>query len=211
MTNKTKSSKKNILDIAWTVPNGTKGNCYVFGLAPKIGKGGFHKNRLHKARPGDKCPKWRNVPYDFSNCSQTAKRILCDNPKYVKKVSDSFLNKDLDKDHHLMAAILSPKKPNQDFHFLRRVTLMTILNSWEHFKQRTPKTCQKQLVLQQPKYVWAHQQGWSTGIKIHDASGNLIIDPRKANFDYKSLNYSTYCGLYKVETRKATVTTEFDK
>jgi hypothetical protein len=204
-------TKQDILDVAWTIPNGTKANCYVFGLGPKVGPGGFHNKRMYKARPGDKCPAWRAVPYDFVNCEQTVKRVLCDNPKHVRKVEhDKYLTKDIGPDQHLMAAILSPKAPNEDFHFLRRVTLSTVLKSWDHFKQRTPIKCQKQLVLEQPKYIWAHQQGWSNGIKIHDAAGNLIVDPSKADFNYKSLDYSIYCGLFAVKTREATVTTQFD-
>jgi hypothetical protein len=212
MVQTNKIRKKNILDVAWTIPNGTKANCYVFGLAPREGRGGFYNKRLYKARPGDKCEKWRNVAYDFKNCSQTVKRVLCDNPKFVRKVNhDMYVNKQLDNDHHLMAAVLSPKKPNQDFHFLRRVTLQTVLDNWGHFKKKTPIKCQKQLVDKQPMYVWAHQQGWSNGIKIHDAADNLIIDPRKANLNYSDLNYSTYCGLFKIKTREATVTTKYDR
>jgi hypothetical protein len=116
----------------------------------------------------------------------------------------------IDHDHHLMAAVLSPDAPHQDFHFLRRVPITTVLHSWDRFRRSTPAKCKAQLRALQPKYVWAHQQGWSNGIKIHDAAGNLIVDPSKADFNYKTLHYSIYCGLFKVKTRHATVTTEFD-
>ena len=208
---KNTTTKHDIMNLVWTIPYDTKGNCYVFGLAPIVGPGGFYKNRLQKARPGDKCSSWRNKPYDFTNCTQTIQRVLCDNPRYVKKVNhDYFLNRVIDSDYHLMAAILSPKSPHQDFHFLRRVSIETVMKSWDKFSRGTPSKCKNQLKTLQPKYVWAHQQGWSNGIKIHDASGNLITDPSKADFNYKTLNYSIYCGIFKVKTRHATVTTEFD-
>jgi hypothetical protein len=61
----TSTSKQNLMNVVWTIPYDTKGNCYVFGLAPVVGRGGFYKHRTQKARPGDKCPEWRNKPYDF--------------------------------------------------------------------------------------------------------------------------------------------------
>jgi hypothetical protein len=205
------TTKQNLLNVVWTIPYDTKGNCYVFGLAPVVGRGGFYKHRTQKARPGDKCPEWRNKPYDFKNCTETIRRVICDNPRYVTKVDHKlYVNRTIDKDHHLMAAVLSPDAPHQDFHFLRRVPITTVVNSWDRFRRSTPAKCKAQLRALQPKYVWAHQQGWSNGIKIHDAAGNLIVDPSKADFNYKTLHYSIYCGLFKVKTRHATVTTEFD-
>lgn len=195
----------------WNIPYTTRGNCYVFGLAPSMGPGGFYKKRTQKARPGDKCQKWEKKPYDFKNCKQTIQRVLCDNPKYVEKVSHrEFVNKNVGDSHHLMAALLSPSFPHEDFHFLRRVDIRVIVHDWNRFKKSMPRKCLLQLVESRPKYVWVHQQGWSTGLKIHDASGNLIVDPSKSNFNYKGLNYSVYCGLFKIKTRFATVTKKYD-
>tara|TARA_Y100000389_G_scaffold164614_1_gene168412 strand:+ start:4599 stop:5231 length:633 start_codon:yes stop_codon:yes gene_type:complete len=195
----------------WNIPHSTRGNCYVFGLAPLMGPGGFYRKRTQKARPGDKCPKWEKQPYNFKNCKQTIQRVLCDNPKYVQKVPhEQYVNKNIGNNHHLMAALLSPSFPNEDFHFLRRVHIRVIIQHWERFKRSMTKKCVAQLLELRPTYVWVHQQGWSTGLKLHDASGNLIVDPSKSNFNYKGLNYSIYCGLFKVKTRYATVTTKYD-
>lgn len=196
--------------VVWTIPRGVKGNCYVFGLAPKIGKGGYYKYRMYKARPGDKCEKYSKAPFDFSRCSDLVKRVLCDNPKYVKKVNDSYMYKQIHHTQHLMAAILSPGV-HKDFHFLRRICLKDVYENWDNLKYKTPRKAKQQLKELLPKYVWIHQRGWSRGGPIiHDASGNLIVNPSKADFNYKSLNYSIYCGLFKICTRKATVTTKYD-
>lgn len=204
-------SKQQLYKEVWTVPARYKGNCYVFGLAPSLGKGGYHTNRSHKARPGDKCKIYESADFDFQNCSQIVKRVICDNPRYVSKVDhNTNLMKHTGSDHHLMAAILSPGK-HKDFHFLRRVPVEEIYKAWDRFKYKTPKKCKEQLKQIKPNYVWAHQRGWSAGGPIiHDAKGDLILNPKKANFDYNNVNYSIYCGLFKVRSRYATVTTKFN-
>lgn len=197
---------KGFLDEVWTIPTKAKGNCYVFGLAPKAGPGGYYDKRPFKARPGDKCPKFKDADFDFENCSDIVKRVLCDNPKYVTKLPKSTsVNRPMDAQHHMMAAILSPGE-HQDFHFLRRIPIHDVIKSWDKLKYKTPIKCKEQLAIIKPTYVWAHQRGWSRGGPIiHDAQGNLIIDPTTANFDYKDLNYNIFCGLFKVRTRYATV------
>lgn len=197
---------KGFLDIVWDIPIRAKGNCYVFGLAPKEGPGGYYHGRPHKARPGDKCMQFRNANFDFENCSDIVKRVLCDNPKYVTKLPvNTNANKPMDNQHHMMAAILSPGV-HQDFHFLRRVPLEDVIRAWDKLKYKTPVKCKEQLAHLQPKYVWAHQRGWSLGGPlIHDAQGNLITDPKTASFDYKNLNYNIFCGYFQVKTRHATV------
>lgn len=209
---KVPKTKKGLKSIVWGIPNKTKANCYTFALAPKMGKGGYYKNRMYKARVGDKCPEFKNVPFEFKNCSQIIKRILCDNPRFVQKVSphSKWLNANLGPDHHLMCAWLSPGK-HTDFHFARRLPIQEVFNEWSEFSKRTPKKALIELVTKKPKYVWVHQRGWSnTGPIIYDAKGNLMLDPKKANMNYGSLDYSLFCGLYKVRTRMATVTTEYD-
>ena len=204
------STNKGFDDVVWTIPDKTKGNCYVFALAPNIGRGGYYRNRLYKARPGDKCTRFKRHSFDFQHCEDIVKRVLCDNPKYVTKVPQRVVNSKMDNQHHLMAAVLSPGN-NKDFHFLRRIPIEYIYKSWDKLKHKTPRQCVEQLVTIQPKYVWAHQRGWSAGGPIiHDAQGNLIINPKTANFDYKRLNYSIYCGLFKVKTRHATVVDDYD-
>jgi hypothetical protein len=51
--------------------------------------------------------------------------------------------------------------------------------------------------------LWAHKQGWGTRPLMVDASGKTIADPRKANRNYGSLNYSNLCGVFCVRAGKA--------
>lgn len=211
-----KTSKQNVLNEVWGIPTKTKGNCYVFALAPGGSrKGGYYKNRLHKARPGDKCDRFRDRAFDFNNCEDIVKRILCDNPHNVRKVDTVKMNMKLNDDYHLMAAYLSPGDAHgvgTDFHFLRRMPLSSVANSWHKFKDNTPVKCKEQLIETRPSYCWAHQRGWSKGGPLlHDASGNLIVDPATVDMNYRSVNYRVFCGLFLVKTRKATVTTRFDR
>jgi len=207
-------SKQDVLNEVWGIPQKTKGNCYVFALAPETRKGGYHKKRLHKARPGDKCERFQNESFDFQNCTDIVKRILCDNPTNVKKVERKSKNMQLNDNYHLMAAYLSPgygKGEGTDFHFLRRMPLTSVANSWSKFKHNTPMKCVDQLLTTQPKYCWVHQRGWSKGGPLlHDASGNLILDPEMADMNYRSVNYKIFCGLFLVKTRSATVTSRYD-
>ena len=118
------------------IPTEMKANCYVFALAPQFRIGGYHKNRLHKARPGDKCEKWKNESFDFKDCEKFIKQIVCDNKQLVKKISNenynNIYNSPMERGHHLMAAVLSPGN-HTDFHFLRRVPVKSILNKWWYF------------------------------------------------------------------------------
>ncbi len=52
-----------------------------------------------------------------------------------------------------------------------------------------------------PINAWSHKQGWATGPLLIDASGNLILDPRKANRKY-GYNYSKFCSAYCVRAGK---------
>ena len=208
-------TKQDVLNEVWGIPTRTKGNCYVFALAPESRKGGYYKHRMYKARPGDKCERFRDRVFDFNNCEDIVKRILCDNPDHVRKVDTAKMDMKLNDEHHLMAAYLSPGNGNgvgTDFHFLRRMPLMSVANSWRKFENNTPAKCKEQLISSRPSHCWAHQRGWSKGGPLlHDASGNLIVDPTTADMNYRSVNYKIFCGLFLVKTRKATVTTRFDR
>lgn len=183
-----------------------------------VGRGRMWRNRMFKARPGDKCPHFRNKPFVFTDCGDFVKRILCDNPDFVKKVPASqvkrYMNKDLGPDHHLMAAYLSPGDPARgvgtDFHFTRRAPIDSIAKSWSQLKRYNSDDVKAQLVVAQPDYVWVHARGWSPGILMFDASNRLILDPIKADMNYGSVNYSIFCGLFVVRTRMASVTDEHD-
>lgn len=191
----------------WGIPDVIKANCYVFALAPSLGPGGYTPNRRYKARPGDMCVKFRFRPLDFTKCSDIVERVLCDNRQYVRKLAKgSDPNMWVEKGFHLMAAVLSPGV-HTDFHFLRRVPVHVVLENLPKFMSTPGSQHAVQQLLESPfKYVWVHQRGWSKGGPlIHDAKGNLIVDPKKACFDYGSLHYSINCGMFRVKTRHAKV------
>lgn len=212
--------KQDILDVAWQVPK-YKLNCYAYGLGLNIGRGGYYKNRLYKARPGDKCPRFVDRAFDFTRCEDIVARILCDNPAHVRKIKprkiDKYLNMDIGDDYHLMAAYLSPgstggeNNTGTDFHFLRRTPLYAVANKWSKFKKDTPPNAVEQIVERNPSFLFTHRRGWSSqGPLLVDAKGDIITDPRTADLNYGSVNYNIFCGLFLVETRKATVTDRFD-
>jgi len=45
---------------------------------------------------------------------------------------------------------------------------------------------------------------------LYDASNRLITDPKKADMNYGTVNYSLFCGLFVVKTRAASVTDQFN-
>lgn len=191
----------------WGIPDVIKANCYVFALAPSLGPGGYTPNRHYKARPGDMCVKFRFRPLDFTKCSDIVERVLCDNRQHVRKLAKgSNPNMRVERGFHLMAAVLSPGV-HTDFHFLRRVPVRVVLENLPRFMSTPDSSKAVRQLLESPfKYVWVHQRGWSKGGPlIHDAKGDLIVDPAKACFDYGSLHYSIYCGMFRVKTRHAKV------
>jgi hypothetical protein len=222
--------ENNMLNVVWGIPNRTRANCYVFGLGPNIGKGGYYARRTQKARPGDKCesgPKccYRGKSFKFNNCKEFIHRIVCDNPKHVQQLAPKTSWKtQLPHGFHMMAAILSPEG-HQDFHFLRRFDIDQIRKAWRYLKGRTPvhlhrkiyrlfkiRDEHRQRMKHPPRiYLWAHQRGWMEGGPILvDAANRLIRDVKKANFNYDGLHYKVFCRYLQVRTRFATVTKEFD-
>ena len=221
------SGKENkILKEVWGIPDKVKGNCYVFSLGPVLGKGGYHTDRMAKAAPGTKCEdkfkccyRYKNI--DFTSCVELVKRIVCDNPKYVKKLSSTTSWKaKLPFGYHMMCAFLSPDPARQDFHFVRRFEISHIKKVWKHVLNRTPEKCINQITelfdlkRKHPTkkiYIWAHQRGWSPGGPVvHDAQDNMIQDINKINLNYDGLNYKKFCGFFSVYTRHATVTKQYD-
>ena len=191
----------------WGIPNVIRANCYVFALAPSKGPGGYNTKRRYKARPGDLCVHFRNKPMDFTKCSDLVERVLCDNRQHVRKLSaNTSPYARLIKGHHMMAAVLSPGI-HTDFHFLRRIPVRVVFENMVHFIKTSAGTrAIEQLLKGSHEYVWVHQRGWSSGGPlIHDAKGDLITNPKTASFDYGSLHYSIYCGLFQVRTRHTKV------
>ena len=201
-------SIQNINPIVWNIPYGIKANCYLFALAPLEGIGGY-TNRSYKSTPGMKCSKFKTKHIDFNSCSEIIERVKCDNPVFVEKIPTKLRHDNFSYKNHVICVLLSHENNKEDFHFLRRVPFSSVLRSYEQFNIPHQTKVQFEILKQlhpRPKYIWCHQRGWSIGGPvIHDADDKIILDPLKANFDYKRLNYSKICGFMKVRTRKATV------
>lgn len=205
------------------IPSKIKANCYVFALAPDFGVGGYTEKRMYKARPGDKCEQWRGRDFNFNSCEEFEQRIKCDNEMYVERLPFKRVHERTKRGYHLMAAILSPER-NTDFHFLRRVPIQTVVQNWKYFRAQMIRADKHDVIEQfvalkaewvargKPLlYLWIHQRGWSRGGPVmYDARDKLILNPKKANYNYGHLNYSKFCGIFKVRSRKATVTAEYD-
>ena len=213
----------NIYPEVFSIPEKMKANCYVFALAPTFRPGGYHKNRTQKARPGDKCREWRNRPFNFDSCAEFIERIVCDNKQIVQQVPYKTRHDIIEPRSHLFAAVLSPKG-HTDFHFLRRVPITSVIRQWRYFRTQMvrngkPNVIKKFETLREkwlankrpPLFLWIHQRGWSSGGPvIYDAKDNLILDPKSGNYDYGGLNYNKFCGVFKIKSRTATVTDEYN-
>jgi hypothetical protein len=54
-------------------------------------------------------------------------------------------------------------------------------------------------IIEFPVNLWAHKQGWAGGPIMIDASGNTIVDPRKANLSYHpGFQYTKFCSAWAV-------------
>ena len=88
--------------IVWEIPAKAKGNCYVFALGPKVGPTGYSKSRTSKSVPGDKCLKeneccYRNKNFNFNDCNELKKRIICDNPGTTRVLRSNVSNNATDR------------------------------------------------------------------------------------------------------------------
>ena len=121
--------------------------------------------RPHKAQPGENRLKVHNSSkYIPLNCNAITKAVLRDAGNGAYKCTDP--NKACNKGLTKMMMVISPKPGAQDFHFYR----------------------------QDKDGTWSHKQGWGYGPTKLDASGKVIVDPRKANRNYGRLNYSKVCS-----------------
>jgi hypothetical protein len=209
--------------VVWKIPEKAKGNCYVFALGPKLGPTGYSVTRTAKSVPGDKCLKktccFRDKRFNFTNCAEFKKRILCDNPGYVRPLRSNVSNSaSLNKGYHMMCSMLATSG-NNDFHFARRFNLNDlkpveikrfIRNTEEPAKSEFKMLLSKRVPNNKPVYMWIHQRGWmSGGPVIYDANFKLITNIRRTiksgGLNYGDLNYDKLCGFFQVKTRSASV------
>ena len=121
--------------------------------------------RPHKAQPGENRLKVHNTQkYIPLQCDDITNAVLRDAGNGAYKCNDP--NKACGKGLTKIMMVIAPTPGAQDFHFYR----------------------------QDKDGTWSHKQGWGYGPTKLDASGKIIIDPRKANRNYGRLNYSKVCS-----------------
>ena len=85
---------------------------------------------------------------------------------------------------------------------------------FHNINENCDKVLKNNTSYQQNRFIWIHQRGWSSGGPlIHDANGDLIVNIKKANFNYtynSGVDYKIDCGLFLIKTRYATVNSRFD-
>ncbi len=124
----------------------------------------FRFHREHKAQPGENRMKITN----------TYKRVplQCDllTQAVLKDAGNGAYkcpaDKPCGKGFYKIMLVRSPAPGNEDFHFYR----------------------------QDRDGTWSHKQGWGYAPTKLDANGKVILDPRTANRNYGSLNYSVVCS-----------------
>lgn len=203
-------AQNSILNVAHASPHGIKTNCYTFALGPRIGFLGYAERKT-KAQPGERCGTRGPLPFHNRQraVQELRKRVLCDNPAVVVplRLNRTILFSPVPKGFHLMVAILG----TQDYHFLRRVSRVAVLKD-PHFSASVKARVRR---LRRP-YLWAHVRGWSNGVKLVDAKGNLVLSPvpksaqvpfeiMRSDFKYDSLHYDTFAGVWLVKSRAAKV------
>lgn len=121
--------------------------------------------RPHKAQPGENRLNVHNTSkYIPLNCGDITKAVLRDAGNGAYKCNDP--NKACGKGLTKIMMVIAPTPGAQDFHFYR----------------------------QDKDGTWSHKQGWGYGPTKLDASGKVIIDPRKCDRKYGRLNYSRMCS-----------------
>ena len=55
-------------------------------------------------------------------------------------------------------------------------------------------------IIEFPVNLWSHKQGWASGPLMIDASGKVIVDPRKSDRSWKpGFHYTKFCSAYGVK------------
>ena len=179
-------------------------NCYAYGV------NAFQFYRPQKSTPGEETKLTDFKLPSYETKAGLTKRILMDNPGRVYKCSASAKPKP--GFFKMMMFIAREGNEFRDFHFYRQ-------HNEVNYKVKKGETAEKiarffQVPVARVKACeplrtgkiirfeangWSHKQGWGTGPLLVDASGNVILDPRKANRDYGELNYKQYGGSFCVK------------
>ena len=191
-------------------PYGTKrgtisANCYQYAIQ-------FATMKQHrKLQPGNLSGN-EGVNFNLKTCHPAKQRVIED---IVDKGNgcECSLDTPCKKGYAKIVLLLSK---NNDFHFLRQNgDVMYIVEPGET-KESIAKKFRVPLknVLARAKIVkpgqkvrivdantWSHKRGLAFPPSLYDAAGKVIFDPRKANFNYGSLNYSKICSAFCVKQK----------
>jgi len=191
-----------------TVP---RNNCYAYAVQHLTKTG-----PSFKLQPGN-LSGLQGTDFDLETCHPALKRVVRDllvSKKGYKVDMDSPCKKGYGK----IALLLSK---NMDFHFLRQNkdvvypmepgdTLASVAR-----KFRVPRSAVTRLSGTKVRVVgagvWSHKRGTAFAPTLYDARGNLIFDPRRANFNYGSLNYTTVCSSFCVKQKPCSRSTQKQK
>ena len=104
------------------------------------------------------------------------------------------------KEEVILKAIQSPKKaasPNNG-RISNSNSNLGVLQRLNEIN-KTSKRPAPGYIIEFPVNLWSHKQGWAGGPLLVDASGKTIVDPRRANMNYKpGFHYSTFCSAWGV-------------
>lgn len=101
----------------------------------------------------------------------------------------------------VMAAARRSTKPitANDGRFGNTIQDLKVLNMNNERHHRSLKILPGRII-EFPVNLWAHKQGWAGGPLMTDASGHVILDPRKCDMNYTpGFHYTKFCSAWAVK------------
>jgi hypothetical protein len=169
--------------------------------------GDYQESRPYKSVPGDRAGK--NIfKRDYTKCGRNLKRdVISDNPN---KVYATKADAKCKPGYYKIMMVVAPNYG--DFHFYKQHgeieyriqqgdTCASVARDFDVpiYRIRNNGRLKPNNKIRFKANVFSHKRGWATGPLLKDASHKIIKDPRKANRNYGSLNYSTLCGSFCVK------------
>lgn len=186
-------------------------NCYQYAIQymPMV--------QYRKLQPGNLSGK-TGIDFALNTCHPAKKRVLED---IVARKLGYEVNMESPCAKGFSKIILQLAK-NNDFHFLRQNG--DVLYPVENGETRESIAKKFRVPLEQvvlkngaiPKKVfrrgqtirivdanvWSGKRGTAFPPSLYDAKGNIIFDPRTANFNYGDLNYDKICSAFCVKQKR---------
>ena len=220
MFSNSRMSKKKELPLSgaekvFTRDNWTKhvksNNCYAYSVND------LRRFRPQKSVPGDRTNREPVYGFQYLTCGNLAELVEADNPGKVYRAKATAPCKQ--GFYKIMMFVAPSADPNNahggDFHFYKQhgraqyvVRATDNYSSIARFFGVSPTTIKKYSKAKLtpgkkitfPVNLWSHKRGWATGPLLVDASGKTIKDPRKADKNYSSLKYNSYCSSFCVSS-----------